>query len=248
MQESLSNPSNPPSRRRHYQLAAALVLGGGLLFALALLAVLGRTGIAAWDQPVHSWFVAQRSPGATSIWEIITTLSSPTYMTILGIVVTALWAAVRRELWRPALLLAAMAFTAMFSFVVKHLVGRPRPPEADFMMGPDGTYSFPSGHTFGSAVFILVLAYLLLSRHSTTALRAAAVIAAAVLIPAVAISRLYLGYHWLSDVMASMALAVVVLGLVMAVDTWQPLQKYSIAARRPKAVPEPARQLSQPSP
>lgn len=248
MQGSLSNASNPPSRRRHYQWAASLVLGGGLLFALTLLAVAGTTGIAAWDQPVHSWFVARRSGGSTVLWEIVTTLSSPTYMTILGIVVASLWAAVRRELWRPALLLASMAFTAMFSFVIKHLVGRPRPPAAEFMMGPDGSYSFPSGHTFGSAVFILVIAYLLLSRHTSTLRRAAAVIAAAVLIPAVAISRLYLGYHWLSDVMASMALAVVVLGLVMAVDTWQPLKKYSIAARRPTAVPEPARQLSQPSP
>lgn len=124
-------------------------------------------GIAVWDQPVHSWFVARRSHGATILWEIVTAV---------------------------------------------------------------------------------VLAYLLLSRHSTTVLRAVAVIAAVVLIPAVAISRLYLGFHWFSVVMASVALAVVMLGRVLAVDTWQPLQKYSIAARRPKAVPEPARQLPQPSP
>lgn len=248
MQESLSTFNNLPSHRRHYMRAALLILGGGLLFALDVLAVAGKTGITVWDQPVHSWFVAQRSHGATTLWEIITTLSSPTYMTILGIVVAALWAAVRRELWRPSLLLAAMAFTAVLSFVIKHLVARPRPAAADFMMGPDGSFSFPSGHTLGAAVFVLVAAYLLLSRHSTAWGRAAAAGAAVVLVPAVAASRLYLGYHWLSDVMASMTLALVVLGLVMAVDTWRPLQKYSIAARRPKAVPGPALPLPQPSP
>lgn len=248
MQESLNAFSNLPTQRRHYLRAALLILGGGLLFALDVLAVAGKTGIAAWDRPVHGWFVAQRSPGVTSVWEIVTTLSSPTYMTILGIVVAALWAAVRRELWRPALLLAAMAFTAVLSFVVKGLVGRPRPPAADFMMGPDASFSFPSGHTLGAAVFVLVAAYLLLSRRSAAWGRAAAVGAAVVLVPAVACSRLYLGYHWLSDVMASLALALVVLGLVMAVDTWQPLQKYSIAARRRTAAPEPAPPLPQPSP
>lgn len=241
VQASLNDLLAPPSQRRRYVRAALVVLGGGLLFALDLLALATNSGLAAWDQSVHGWFAAQRSSGATDLFEIITTLSSPTYMTILGIVCAALWAAVRREAWRPALLLAAMAFTAVFSLLIKQLVARPRPPVADFMMGPDNDFSFPSGHTLGTAVFILVTAYLLLSRHSTTGRRMAAVSAAAVLVPVVACSRLYLGYHWLSDVLASMALAVVVLGLVMAVDTWRPLQKYSIAARRRRAVLELAR-------
>ena len=229
-----------PPQRRAYLRALLLVLGGGALFALALLAVTTKTGIAAWDQPVHDWFVAQRSGSVTWLWESVTTLSSPTYLTIIGVVFAALWAVVRREIWRPGLLMAAMAFTVALSYVIKHLVARPRPPAADFMMGPDDAFSFPSGHTLGAAVFILSLGYLLLSRRSTTVRRTAVVIAAVVLIPAVAISRLYLGYHWLSDVCASVALAIAFLGLVMAVDTWQPLQKWSTAAQRRKAAQAPA--------
>ncbi len=240
MHESLSNFMSVPPQRRSYLHAALLVLGGGALFALILLAVTTKTGIAGWDQPVHDWFLAQRSGSVTWLWASVTTLSSPTYLSIIGVVFAALWAVVRREIWRPGLLMAAMGFTVAFSSVIKHAVARPRPSTANFMLGPDDAFSFPSGHTLGTAVFILSLGYLLLSRHSTKVRRSAVAAAAVVLIPAVAISRLYLGYHWLSDVCASVALAIVVLGLLMAADTWQPLQKWSNAAQRRKVAQAPA--------
>ncbi len=229
-----------PPQRRAYLRALLLVLGGGALFGVILLSVTTKTGIAAWDQPVHDWFVAQRSGSVTWLWETVTTVSSPTYLSVIGLVFAVIWAVVRREIWRPGLLMAAMAFTVAISYIIKHAVDRPRPSAADFMMGPDDAFSFPSGHTLGAAVFILSLGYLLLSRHSTKARRITVVAAAVVLIPAVAMSRLYLGYHWLSDVCASVALGIVLLGLVMAVDTWQPLQKWSNAAQRRKAAQAPA--------
>lgn len=211
-----------------------------MLFALDLLAVTTKTGIAVWDMPVHNWFLAHRSGAVTWLWESITTLSSPTYLTILGLVFAALWAVVRREIWRPGLLLGGMALAVAVSFVIKHAVARPRPPASGFMMGPDDAFSFPSGHTLGAAVFILALGYLLLSRHPTVWGRIGAVAAAVVLVPAVAASRLYLGYHWLTDVCGSISLAIALLGLVIAVDTWQPLRGWSSAERRRKGWPAPA--------
>lgn len=240
VQESLSNFMTLPPQRRAYLRAVLLVLGGGALFLVILLAVTTKNGIAAWDQPVHDWFVGQRSGSVTWLWATVTKVSSPTYLGVIGLVFAVIWAAVRREIWRPFLLMAAMALTVALSFVIKHAVARSRPSAADFMLGPDDAFSFPSGHTLGATVFILALGYLMLSRHSTKVRRIAVVAAAVVLIPAVAISRLYLGYHWLSDVCASVALGIVLLGLVMAVDTWQPQQKWSNAAQRRKAAQAPA--------
>ena len=240
MSSSISVPAPTTNPRRRYVQAVLLVLLGGALFALDLLAVATKTGLAAWDVPVHDWFVSHRSSSVTWLWESITTLSSPTYLTILGLVFAALWAVVRRELWRPGLLLGAMAFAVAVSYVIKHAVARPRPPASGFMMGPDDAFSFPSGHTLGAAVFIFTLGYLLLSRHSPPWHRVGAVAAAVVLVPAVAASRLYLGYHWLTDVSGSVALAIAILGLVIAVDTWQPLQGWSSAARRRRGSPAPA--------
>lgn len=240
VQESLSKFMNVPSQSRAYLRAALVVLGGTALFALDLLGVVTKTGIAAWDQPVHDWFVDHRSGSVSWLLETVTTLSSPTYLTIIGLVFAALWVAVRREIWRPGLLMAAMGFTVALSFVIKHAIARPRPSAVDFMMGPDDALSFPSGHTLGASVFIFSLGYLLLSRHSTKVRRIAVASAVVVLIPAVAVSRLYLGYHWLSDVCASVTLAIAILGLVMAVDTWQPLRKWSISGPLRKVSLEPA--------
>ena len=78
----------------------------------------------------------------------------------------------------------------------------------------------------GAAVFLLVLSYLVLTRLATLARRAPWVVAAVVVVAGVgtvALSRVYLGYHWLTDVTASVTLSLVVLGLVVLLDSWRPL-------------------------
>jgi len=66
-----------------------------------------------------------------------------------------------------------------------------------------GTYSFPSGHTTAAVAFYGVMAAFLVSRFYDRRLRAAIVASAIVMIALVAFSRLYLGAHYLSDVLAA---------------------------------------------
>jgi undecaprenyl-diphosphatase len=84
--------------------------------------------------------------------------------------------------------------------------------------GAETTASFPSGHTIGTATLLLVVGYLVCSRRPTAARLVTAAVVALVGTGLVALSRLYLGYHFLTDVVAAAALAVAVLGLVMLVD------------------------------
>jgi len=84
------------------------------------------------------------------------------------------------------------------------------PAETDF--------SFPSGHTLGAATLLLVVSYLLWTAHPTARIALLEPAASAVGTAAVATSRLHLGYHWFTDVTASMTLAVAILGVVVAVD------------------------------
>ena len=81
-----------------------------------------------------------------------------------------------------------------------------------FVPGAETTASFPSGHTIGTATFLLVAGYLVCSRNPSVARIVAWGVATVVGTALVALSRLYLGYHFLTDVVAAVALAVVVLG------------------------------------
>jgi membrane-associated phospholipid phosphatase len=151
------------SRRRRFFTAAGLLVAGDAVFWAMLAAVQSDSGIAAWDGPVHDALVASRNPLATAVLAAVSTVTSPFSMTVIGFAVALGWAAWKRELWRPALLVGAMAATFVLSTLIKHAVNRARPAAGDFLMGPDDALSFPSGHTFGAGVFLLVLAHLFVS-------------------------------------------------------------------------------------
>ena len=98
-------------------------------------------------------------------------------------------------------------------------VRHPRPPIGLMLMDPDHTFSFPSGHVLGTSDFFLILAFLLASRIRRAWFTAAAVAIAVLGIAAQVISRLYLGYHWITDTSASIALSMVIVGTLIAIDT-----------------------------
>jgi undecaprenyl-diphosphatase len=73
----------------------------------------------------------------------------------------------------------------------------------------------------GAADFLLITAFLVFSRRKHIWPAVFGFAAAAVGIFFAAISRLYLGYHWVSDAFASVSLSLVILGAVIAIDTWR---------------------------
>lgn len=206
------------AQRPWFAVAAVLLVAGDAVFWLMFLAVQSDSGLALLDSPVHSWIVEWRNPVATALLAAVTTVTSPWWMTLIGVAVAGAWAFWKREIWRPSMLLGAMAVTVALSTFIKHQVGRARPPSADFLLGPDDALSFPSGHTLGTGVFLFVLAYLLLSRSATRTTAVCGVAAAVAVTLLVAVSRLYLGYHWLTDVVASLGVALAVTGVAVFVD------------------------------
>jgi undecaprenyl-diphosphatase len=89
---------------------------------------------------------------------------------------------------------------------LKLVIQRPRPDgAAPFLAG--ASYSFPSGHTLGSVVGYGMLAYLLIREPRTTSVARGVVVVsiATALVIAIAVSRLYLGVHYFSDVVGALA-------------------------------------------
>ena len=194
-----------------------------LLAALAVAAavlvwhgVARHTGLAGDDVTATSWAVAHRTALATDLMRVATFLAGTAAS--LGLtVLAALWLYRRTRGWAwPAILLGAMAAQALLAATLKVLTARPRPPLA-FELGPPArTFAFPSGHTLSGGTLALTLA---LAVAATTTRGAVRVLAGALALATTAVvgaSRIYLGYHWLTDVVASALLAVAITGLCAA--------------------------------
>lgn len=138
-----------------------------------------------------------------------------------------------------------MIGSTLVSLAVKGLVARPRPPEETmYIPGSETTGSFPSGHTIGTATFLFVAGYLVASRHRTTRSVVAWLIGAVVGVALVALSRLYLGYHFLTDVVAATGLAIAVVGVVTVVDRVHVTRGLPPSEPDPGWSPEPPPELT----
>jgi membrane-associated phospholipid phosphatase len=181
---------------------------------LALIGCLAATGVAALADAVSEHeglsrvdpvtaadMLDLRTPALTHVAQAFTFLGSELVVGGLATVVFVLLLT-RRQLTQATAFAIAMAGSAFLTVAVKLLVARPRPGAVDRLGAPDTTYSFPSGHTLNSTVFMALVVWLLWPTVRRVG-HVALVAGSAVLAVGVAASRVYLGYHWLTDVLAS---------------------------------------------
>lgn len=222
------------ARQRLYATSAVLIGAGLVLFATLLVNVLTHTGLERLDVPVDGWFDGFRSPDATAWMIVLAIIFGPVALPVIVLLVVVVWSITAKHVWRPLLLAIGMLTGVVLALIIAPIVQHPRPPVADMLFGADHSFSFPSGHVLGASDFFLLLAFLLASRLQRTWFTVLAVSVAIVMIVTQAAGRIYLGYHYLSDVSASIALSMVVVGLVIAVDTRRTVR---VAPERVEATP-----------
>ena len=202
-----------------YLGATALIVVGLGAFLSLLASVQTHTGFQLLDLPVERWFDAQRSGPTTGFMITLAIVFGPIALPIIVFVVLVVWIIVARHLWRPFLLFIGMVTGVILAEGLAPIIKHPRPPIDLMLFGADHTYSFPSGHVLGTSDFLLILAFLFASRIRRTWFTVLALVVAIVGIAAQVISRLYLGYHWISDTTSSIALSMVIVGILIVVDT-----------------------------
>lgn len=183
-----------------------LLIGGGICwlgFLVFMLAYLhGRAWIKSYDTFGYQ-LVQPTTPAKTVVIGGLTRLGDPTTLGVATIILMLfLW-------WRrrsaDSMWYGAVNFIGgLLLFTVKYTVLRPRPLH---QLVKIGGYSFPSGHTFGTTVFVLTVVALLwplLRRHWQRWLVA---FLAAIVILTIMYSRVYLRVHYASDVTAGLLLA-----------------------------------------
>ena len=204
--------------RRAGALAMTAVITLSVFSWLALTTSNG-TGLAPHDQSVTTWAADERYPALTAIMQVFTALGSTAGLTILT-AICAVLLFMRGHRVRALVLTATMVGSSLLTVVLKELFGRSR-PSTDTLLGPSAsTASFPSGHSFNTAVFAGLLAGMVLMTTAAPLYRALAIMAAAGTTLLVGVSRVYLGYHWMTDVLAGWSLGLAWLCLVTLALLW----------------------------
>jgi undecaprenyl-diphosphatase len=214
----------PPKPVRDYRARLAIIalVVATLVFGAIALLVETKDPILQRDLQVLVWLHTHGSPVFTAFLLAVSQLHSligiSVFTLLLGIAIA------RRHKWYWVLsLVLSVGGGMLLNMALKLLFHRDRPTWDDPILTL-GTNSFPSGHTAAATLFYGFLAVYVVSHAKGIAPRVTAVVAGAAMVILVAFSRMYLGVHYLSDVLGAMAAStawlVVCLGGVRAYSKW----------------------------
>jgi membrane-associated phospholipid phosphatase len=154
-------------------------------------------GLSNLDVPVNL-AVSLRTLQNVALWQFFTDLGGALKLTIITVVIVTIMVVHWRS-WTPLMLTAIGASgSRLMTAVGKQLVGRALHP-LEYAVPPHETSpSFPSGHTLNSTVIASLVAYLLLLHLTSLIARILSVVVAVAWFVAMGLSRVFLGYHWLT--------------------------------------------------
>jgi uncharacterized membrane protein YdjX (TVP38/TMEM64 family)/membrane-associated phospholipid phosphatase len=198
----LARPHPPSLSPRALAIAgwSAFVVAGLVFLAIAW-NVTARSALVALDGRLATWLHEHARPAATGFFLAVTHLHSVLPMSAATLVFGLVLARLRQWYW-IATLVVAVGGGMLVNLLLKASYERLRPHFNDPLVVLT-SYSFPSGHTAGAVLFYGVLAAFLVSRFYDWRRRAACVAGAVFMVVLVAFSRMYLGAHYLSDVVAA---------------------------------------------
>jgi undecaprenyl-diphosphatase len=184
----------------------AFALGAVLLLGVLLAPHFIHNGPTSFDAHVTRWFLDRRSDALTTVMKAVTWLGSSAVIVPISLVVVALL--LIKHAWYLAIFLTlCVAGASLLGVVAKHIIDRERPPEI-IRLQHTTTSSFPSGHATQAAATYLALVFVLVVVSRSSRLNIIGWVAAGAVIGAVGVSRIYLGVHWTTDVIAGWLLGI----------------------------------------
>lgn len=194
-------------RERRWAASLAALLGAIALAAL----LIGFPHLDSLDQGLMTLVQDERSRAFDAIAVLITRLGDFHVQLATGTLLIVLLLAARR--WQAGLFVtASLLLAATATTILKHLLERTRP---DVLLHPLESYSLPSGHTSAAFAFFLALG-VLAGRGSAARTRLSWLLVATLPALAIALSRVYLGVHWPSDIIAGVLVALTSCALSLA--------------------------------
>ncbi|MDN4832883.1 phosphatase PAP2 family protein [Ligilactobacillus salivarius] len=173
-----------------------------LFLILLILVKTNSTIVTSFDKFVQNLLLPITNPTNTRIVEKITYLGGPRIATILSIIVS-LYMFIRHNFKAGIWSASTLVIGNLINVLAKNLIQRPRPSDKLVAIGG---YSFPSGHTFGTALFIFFVVFLIVPQIKDVTLRRILTFLGFLWILIIALTRVYLHVHYPTDTIASVLL------------------------------------------
>lgn len=212
MEKSLSN-------NRSYGLPLSLNIGLALVFFILFLGlaqnIILQGSFVKVDMEIMNLVSSLRDIQTAKLFLFFTCLGNNQIIISLGVIVLIVLGLSGK--WRMAkLLLASVISGELLYYFIKILIHRAR-PDISFSLIPSGGYAFPSGHATTSMIFYGMLGFILWRLFRKRWQKILITILFIVIVFMVGFSRVYLGVHWTSDVLAGWSLGLIILLLFIAI-------------------------------
>lgn len=181
-------------------------LGILTIFFLMLIILVLKGSIGSFDKTIYNYISVNIINGSlTPIIKVLTFLGSTMFLMTLTLVLVIL---IKKNNIRLGIMFNLISISVI-NYVIKHIINRPRPTGINLVKASG--YSFPSGHSATSMVFYGFLIYLVYKYINNKILKTFLIILLSIVILMIGLSRIYLGVHYASDVLAGFILGIIYL-------------------------------------
>ncbi len=187
----------------HLTAGAIVLLAAGWLFGGVAEDVATNDPLTKVDVQVAHWLHEQVTARMTDFMLGVSTVSGPLAISIYVLGATA-YLIYKREWYWFASLIVTVPTGMLVNTLMKLAFHRAR-PSLDHPIVSLASYSFPSGHAAGATLFFGLLASFVIWKFKSWSWRVAALLASVAVVMLVSFSRMYLGAHYLTDVLGGMA-------------------------------------------
>lgn len=204
----------------HLTVGTLVLIGAGLLFGIIAENVVSGNEFTIVDAQIAQWLHAHSTPFLTQCLLILSHLHDPITISFMVALMASflIW---KKRWWEVWVVLLVVPGGMLLNLLVKQGFQRARPTfEQPLVMLT--TYSFPSGHVAATTLFYGMLAALLITQTPTWSRAICIFLIAFTMVVLVAFSRMYLGAHYLSDVLAAFVEGIAWLALCLtAIHTYR---------------------------